>query len=106
MSILGDIDDVLTDWHGSNDAMVWTAEPRWTERITVTLTADDSRFLEAAAKMGAAIGRITAGMAAMKPALERAASACQGVQSLLAEPRPCALDARYHRRYRNRQGRR
>ena len=104
MSILDEIDDVLTDWNGSADSMEWTAEPE--RRTTVTLTADITRFREAMQTLQEAVGQIADSLAATKPVIDRAARAFRTAGPLLAEPRPSALDARYHRRYRNRQGRR
>lgn len=104
MSILDEIDDVLINWHGSNDAMHWTAQPE--RKTTVTLTADTTRFREAMQTLQEAVSHITVSLAAAKPAIDRATQAFRTAAPLLAEPRPSALDARHHRRYRNRQGRR
>jgi hypothetical protein len=105
-NILDQIDDTLENWHGSADSMEWHAEPPLVERITVTLTADDSHWLAAVARLQGSIGALAGQMATLKPVFEHASAAFRALEPHLPESRPSALNAGYHRRYRNRQGRR
>lgn len=128
-SILDQIDDTLDDWHGSSDAMRWrpdearvrpmgpmtisVAAPgtdprdtaafttlevesvRWDPQLSVRMTASVEGFVTAMQRLQASAAVASVNVSNLKAAL-----------LLLAAPSPSALDARYHRRYRNRQGRR
>lgn len=100
MSILNEIDDVLTDWNGSADSMEW--RPDGASELRVTFDVDTSAITAALARAAEAVAWLgTATAAALGATKEMFALTAEQ-----PEPRPPALDARYHRRYRNRQGRR
>jgi hypothetical protein len=97
--ILDTIDDTLDDWRGSRDCMRWTPEPD----ITVTLTADTSHWVAAMARLQGAVEVIVDSACTMKPVFEAVGRAFDAVAPYLAEPRPSALNAKYHLRQRNRR---
>lgn len=52
--ILDEIDDVI-EWHGSSDAMVWTAERRLAPTLPTISDADREAFARGIASLGEAI---------------------------------------------------
>ena len=135
MSILDRIDDTLDDWHGSGDSMRWTPEdapkpsrftrslvsisvappgtnPRDTEAFTVldpnwygqvAIEGDPDRTAGVVFRGNEFVVTFTADTSGFTGAMSHLQRA---IDQMSAAPRASALDARYHRRYRNRQGRR
>lgn len=94
MSILDEIDETLTDWRGSKDAMRWT--PPAPQPTAEQLASVVEMFRAAIVPAFQQLARqVNAAFASMAPLI-----------ALLAEPRPSALDARYRQRQRNRRKRR
>lgn len=93
--ILAGIDDVLTDWHGSRDAMRWQPEPS-PEQAARALAALSVTIVPAFNQLKAQIALAFQAMQPLVAALAQHA----------AEPRQPALNAAYRQRQRNRRKRR
>lgn len=104
--ILDQIDDTLGDWNGSVDAMRWRPVSDAPSPVSFRITIDTERLMASLTGVREAFTQITSQLAAAAPAMASAAAMLGKAFPSQPVPRPSALDARYHRRYRNRQGRR
>jgi hypothetical protein len=112
--IIDRIDDVLTDWHGSADAMHWTADPHlginpplFEQRIQEIVRSWAPALSRLAEAVRLAWGQVAIGLAALGRHLQAVAPRRKGYQHQpmpqFARPRALPIDGRaYHHRRRAR----